>query len=284
MSDKVNGILLIDKPTDITSFGVVAKVRRKLHIKKIGHTGTLDPNATGLLILLIDKATKLLPYVDYHDKTYEFTMKLGLKTATGDIWGDVIANRNITDIDQDEIDKIAKSFIGVYEQIPPMVSAIKVDGKKLYEYAREDKIIDRKTRSVNILSLSLIKMTNDEWQGKVTCSKGTYIRTLCEDIAEKCNNIATMASLRRTSIANINVKQAYTLDDIENGNFELLDPKTILNEYKFINYDKLDDVYNGRDIYLDTKEDNVFIENNGELLALYQRQDDDRFHCVRGLW
>ena len=284
MSDKVNGILLIDKPTDITSFGVVAKVRRKLHIKKIGHTGTLDPNATGLLILLIDKATKLLPYVDYHDKTYEFTMKLGLKTATGDIWGDVIANRNITDIDQDEIDKIAKSFIGVYEQIPPMVSAIKVDGKKLYEYAREDKIIDRKTRSVNILSLSLIKMTKDEWQGKVTCSKGTYIRTLCEDIAEKCNNIATMASLRRTSIANINVKQAYTLDDIENGNFELLDPKTILNEYKFINYDKLDDVYNGRDIYLDTKEDNVFIENNGELLALYQRQDDDRFHCVRGLW
>ena len=284
MSDKVNGILLIDKPTDITSFGVVAKVRRKLHIKKIGHTGTLDPNATGLLILLIDKATKLLPYVDYHDKTYEFTMKLGLKTATGDIWGDVIANRNITDIDQDEIDKIAKSFIGVYEQIPPMVSAIKVDGKKLYEYAREDKIIDRKTRSVNILSLSLIKMTIDEWQGRVTCSKGTYIRTLCEDIAEKCNNIATMASLRRTSIANINVKQAYTLDDIENGNFELLDPKTILNEYKFINYDKLDDVYNGRDIYLDTKEDNVFIENNGELLALYQRQDDDRFHCVRGLW
>ena len=151
MSDKVNGILLIDKPTDITSFGVVAKVRRKLHIKKIGHTGTLDPNATGLLILLIDKATKLLPYVDYHDKTYEFTMKLGLKTATGDIWGDVIANRNITDIDQDEIDKIAKSFIGVYEQIPPMVSAIKVNGKKLYEYAREDKIIDRKTRSVNLL-------------------------------------------------------------------------------------------------------------------------------------
>ena len=284
MSDKVNGILLIDKPTDITSFGVVAKVRRKLHIKKIGHTGTLDPNATGLLILLIDKATKLLPYVDYHDKTYEFTMKLGLKTATGDIWGDVIANRNITDIDQDEIDKIAKSFIGVYEQIPPMVSAIKVDGKKLYEYAREDKIIDRKTRSVNILSLSLIKMTKDEWQGKVTCSKGTYIRTLCEDIAEKCNNIATMSSLRRTSIANINVEQAYTLDDIESGNFELLDPKTILDEYKFINYDKLDDVYNGRDIYLDIKEDNVFIENNGELLALYQRQDDDRFHCVRGLW
>ena len=218
------------------------------------------------------------------EKTYEFTMKLGLKTATGDIWGDVIANRNITDIDQDEIDKIAKSFIGVYEQIPPMVSAIKVDGKKLYEYAREDKIIDRKTRSVNILSLSLIKMTKDEWQGKVTCSKGTYIRTLCEDIAEKCNNIATMSSLRRTSIANINVEQAYTLDDIESGNFELLDPKTILDEYKFINYDKLDDVYNGRDIYLDTKEDNVFIENNGELLALYQRQDDDRFHCVRGLW
>ncbi len=284
MSDKVNGILLIDKPTDITSFGVVAKVRRKLQIKKIGHTGTLDPNATGLLILLIDKATKLLPYVDYHDKTYEFTMKLGLKTATGDIWGDVIANRNITDIDQDEIDKLATSFIGVYDQIPPMVSAIKVNGKKLYEYAREDKIIDRKTRSVNILSLSLIKITKDEWQGRVTCSKGTYIRTLCEDIAEKCNNIATMSSLRRTSIANINVEQAYTLDDIESGNFELLDPKTILDEYKFINYDKLEDVYNGRDIYLDIKEDNVFIESNDELLALYQRQDDDRFHCVRGLW
>lgn len=284
MSDKVNGILLIDKPTDITSFGVVAKVRRKLQIKKIGHTGTLDPNATGLLILLIDKATKLLPYVDYHDKTYEFTMKLGLKTATGDIWGDVIANINITDIDQDEIDKLATSFIGVYDQIPPMVSAIKVNGKKLYEYAREDKIIDRKTRSVNILSLSLIEITKDEWQGRVTCSKGTYIRTLCEDIAEKCNNIATMSSLRRTSIANINVEQAYTLDDIESGNFELLDPKTILDEYKFINYDKLEDVYNGRDIYLDIKEDNVFIESNDELLALYQRQDDDRFHCVRGLW
>lgn len=284
MSDKLNGILLIDKPTDITSFGVVAKVRKKLQIKKIGHTGTLDPNATGLLILLIDKATKLLPFVDYHDKTYDFTMKLGLKTTTGDIWGDVIANQDIIDIDQEEIERIALSFIGAYEQLPPMVSAIKVDGKKLYEYAREDNIIERKTRTVNIISLSLVKLTKDEWQGKVTCSKGTYIRTLCEDIAEKCNNIATMSSLRRSSIAHINVDQAYTLNDLENDNFKLLDPKAILVDYKFINYDKLDDVYNGRDIYLDTTEDNVFIENNGELLALYQRQTDNRFHCIRGLW
>ncbi len=284
MSDKLNGILLIDKPTDITSFGVVAKVRKKLQIKKIGHTGTLDPNATGLLILLIDKATKLLPFVDYHDKTYDFTMKLGLKTTTGDIWGDVIANQDIIDIDQEEIERIALSFIGAYEQLPPMVSAIKVDGKKLYEYAREDKIIERKTRTVNIISLSLVKLTKDEWQGKVTCSKGTYIRTLCEDIAEKCNNIAAMSSLRRSSIAHINVDQAYTLNDLENDNFKLLDPKAILVDYKFINYDKLDDVYNGRDIYLDTTEDNVFIENNGELLALYQRQTDNRFHCIRGLW
>jgi tRNA pseudouridine55 synthase len=284
MGDKLNGILLIDKPTDITSFGVVAKVRKKLQIKKIGHTGTLDPNATGLLILLIDKATKLLPYVDYHDKTYEFTMKLGIKTTTGDIWGDVIANKDITDIDQKEIEQIAMSFIGPYDQLPPMVSAIKVDGKKLYEYAREDKTIERKTRSVNILSLSLVKLAKDQWQGRVTCSKGTYIRTLCEDIAEKCNNIATMSSLRRTSIANISVDQAYTLTDLEKGDFKLLDPKTVLVDYKFINYDKLDDIYNGRDIYLDITEDSVFIENNDELLALYQRQDDNRFHCIRGLW
>ena len=280
----MNKILLIDKPTDITSFGVIAKVRKKLQIRKIGHTGTLDPNATGLLILLIDKATKLLPYLDYHDKTYEFTLELGIKTATGDIWGDVIAKKEIIDIDQDEINIVAQSFIGSYDQLPPMVSAIKVNGKKLYEYAREDQVIERKKRSVNILSISLEKISINKWQGKVTCSKGTYIRTLCEDIAERCGNVATMSSLRRISIASINVDNAYSLDEVENNNYQLLDPKTLLADYKFINYDKLDDIYNGRDIFLDIKEDSVFIEKEGNLLALYQKDKDNRFHCVRGLW
>lgn len=210
----MKGVLIIDKPMGVTSFDVIRDIRKEYGTKKVGHTGTLDPMATGVLPILIGDATKLSDYLMDHDKEYIAVLKLGEKRDTGDSEGNIIETSKIPNLTTQEIENTLKAFIGKISQIPPMYSAIKVNGKKLYELAREGKEIERKPRSVEIYSIELLEVEKnkeniiDKIKFKVNCSKGTYIRTLCEDIAEKLGTVGYMKELRRTRVGK------FTLEDI----------------------------------------------------------------------
>ena len=210
----MNGVLIIDKPIGVTSFDVIRDIRKEYGTKKVGHTGTLDPMATGVLPILIGDATKLSDYLMDHDKEYIAVLKLGEKRDTGDSEGNIIETSKIPNLTTQEIENTLKAFIGKISQIPPMYSAIKVNGKKLYELARKRKEIERKPRSVEIYSIELLEVEKnteniiDKIKFKVNCSKGTYIRTLCEDIAEKLGTVGYMKELRRTRVGR------FTLEDI----------------------------------------------------------------------
>ncbi len=189
----MDGIIIINKEKGITSFGVVSKLRKIYNTKKVGHCGTLDPNATGVLPVMIGNATKISKYLVEHDKEYIATIKFGIKTDSGDSEGNIILEDKFRlDRQNEELykNKIL-GLVGKQKQVPPMYSAIKVNGKKLYEYAREGKQIDRAAREIEIYSISIEKIDydNNEMIIKVSCSKGTYIRTLCESIAEEFGTI-----------------------------------------------------------------------------------------------
>lgn len=188
----------------------------------MGHTGTLDPNATGVLPLLLNDGTKLSKYLIEHDKEYEVTLKLGIKTDTADIEGNIIEEKEVENIDVEQIEETLKSFIGKQEQLPPMYSAIKINGKKLYEYARNGEKVEINARNIEIYKISLINFNNkeNEIEFKVSCSKGTYIRSLCEDIAKKLNTIGYMKELKRTIVGKFKIENAITLEELEsNSNY-----------------------------------------------------------------
>lgn len=237
----MNGIIIINKPKDYTSHDVVAKVKKILNLKKVGHTGTLDPNATGVLILLLNNGTKFAKYLINHDKEYEVVLKLGIKTDTADGEGNIIKEEQVNIKEKEEIEKVLKSFIGKQEQFPPMYSAIKVNGKKLYEYAREGKKVEVNSRKIEIYSIKLKNINNkeNEIQFKVSCSKGTYIRSLCEDIATKLETIGYMKDLKRTVVGDFNLNQAITIEELESNKEQVIKNKIITLEELFKNNSKI---------------------------------------------
>ena len=212
----MDGIIVINKPKNCTSHDVVRKVKKILN-EKVGHTGTLDPNATGVLPLLVGKGTQISKYLINHDKTYEAVLKLGVKTDTADVEGQVIETKEVepSNLKKENIEKVLKTLVGKQEQIPPMYSAIKVNGKKLYEYARSGQNIDIEPRIIEIYDLELIKIENQEITYKVHCSKGTYIRTLCEQIAEKLGTVGYMKELKRTQVGEFNIENSVTIEELE---------------------------------------------------------------------
>ena len=214
-----SGVLIIDKPEGITSHDVVAKVRKALHTKKVGHTGTLDPLATGVLVVCVEKATKLVQYLTCENKTYEVQMKLGIKSDTGDITGNVIEtddniSEKLSELNLEKIHETLNTFLGAQKQVPPMYSAIKVNGKKLYEYAREGVEIEREERDIEIHSIENVSFENDILKYTVSCSKGTYVRSLCEDIAKKLGTCGTMTALRRTVTGEFEIKDSIQIEEI----------------------------------------------------------------------
>lgn len=185
----MDGVLVINKPKGFTSHDVVNVARKTLNTRKIGHTGTLDPNATGVLPILVGTATKISKYLIEHNKTYVATIKLGEKTDTGDIEGNIIGqDENCPNFSYKEIEGVLKTFLGKQKQIPPIYSAIKINGKKAYEYARSGQVLELEARDIEIYKIELINAQEKEITFEVSCSKGTYIRTLCEDIAKKLRN------------------------------------------------------------------------------------------------
>lgn len=212
-NDFIGGALLVDKPQGVTSHDVVGRIRKLYGTRKVGHTGTLDPMATGLLVVLVGRSVKASERMTEHDKTYVAEMKLGITTDTADVTGSV-TSRCDTIPDKADVITAAKSFIGRYMQTPPMYSAIKRDGKKLYEYAREGITVDVEPREVFITSLD-IGGDGDRYTMRVTCSKGTYIRTLCEDIGKKLGCGAVMSALRRVTLGDFSVENAVTTESLE---------------------------------------------------------------------
>lgn len=211
----IHGIINVYKEKGFTSHDVVAKLRGIVGQKKIGHTGTLDPDATGVLPVCLGKATKLCDLLTDKNKTYEAVLLLGKTTDTQDITGEVLEEKSTEALTEEKVREAIEGFIGDYEQIPPMYSALKVNGKKLYELAREGKVIERKARSVKILDIQILEIDLPKVRMEVSCSKGTYIRTLCHDIGEKLGCGGCMESLIRTRVSTFRIEDAKTLDEIE---------------------------------------------------------------------
>lgn len=209
-----NGIINVYKEQGFTSHDVVAKLRGILKQKKIGHTGTLDPEAEGVLPVCLGKATKLCELMTDKDKTYEACLRLGIQTDTQDMTGKVLKEAEVS-IAEEEVREAILSFVGDYDQIPPMYSALKVNGKKLYEYAREGIEVERKPRKVTIYTIEIEKIDLPRVWFRVSCSKGTYIRTLCNDIGEKLGCFGCMETLKRTKASVFSISDSLKLSEIE---------------------------------------------------------------------
>lgn len=232
----MNGIINIYKEKGFTSFDVVAKLRGILKTRKIGHTGTLDPDAEGVLPVCIGKATKICELLTDKTKEYEAVMLLGRTTDTQDVTGETLTQQEVR-CSAKEVEKAVLSFVGDYMQVPPMYSALKVNGKKLYELAREGKTVERKPRPVHFYEIEILDIDFPLVRFRVTCSKGTYIRTLCHDIGEKLGCGAAMETLLRTKVGRFTLDDAITLaqteEAVRNGEIEqrILGIEEILAEY-----------------------------------------------------
>ncbi len=218
-----SGIINVYKEAGYTSFDVVARLRGILKIKKIGHTGTLDPDATGVLPVCVGKATKLCDMLTDKDKVYECVMLLGTETDTYDMSGKILERKSVT-VNEKEVEDAINSFVGDIMQVPPMYSALKVNGKKLYELARAGKEVERRPRPVTIFSIDILEMNLPEVSIRIHCSKGTYIRSLCHDVGQVLGCGCAMKSLIRTRVSIFDISDARTLDEIQrivnNGNLD----------------------------------------------------------------
>ena len=256
----MNGVIVVDKVKGNTSFDEIRKIRKEYNIKKVGHTGTLDPMATGVLTILVGEATKLSDYLMNHDKEYVATLSLGEKRDTGDSEGKIIETKKDPELNEKYVNETLKSFEGEISQIPPKYSAIKVNGKKLYEYARSGEKIEIKPRKVTIFEINLIEIKENNITFKVHCSKGTYIRTLCEDIAEKLGTVGYMSSLRRTRVGN------FTLEDV--GKIFSIE-ETLKNELEYELKDKeLSKFLNGVKIKANLKDGLVRVYDNDKFIGV----------------
>ncbi len=264
-------LLVVNKPEGFTSRDVINKLSKILNTKKIGHTGTLDPIATGVLVCLTGKYTKLVDLLTALDKEYVAEIKLGIKTDTGDITGNVIDTSNKVILKNDILDVI-KKFPKKYLQTVPKYSAVKIDGKKLYEYARENIDIELPKREVCIYNLELISFNEDIIKIKTKVSKGTYIRSLIEDICDMLGTVGCMKSLVRTYQGVFGIDEAYTLEDIKNNNYKSKNIHEFL-DYPYINVEEcnLKTVLNGGKIsnIYNIKDKVIMIYNNKDL-AIYE--------------
>lgn len=276
----MDGILPINKEAGMTSHDVVMRLRKLLRIKKIGHSGTLDPDAQGVLLVLIGRATKVLPFLEDTDKEYIATMKLGIQTSSDDCSGEIIKRAPIVAIDN--FAQLLESFQGAQKQLPPMFSSVRVNGKKLYEYARRNESVERVPRDIYIHEIEAL----DEKQLKfrVACSAGTYIRSLCVDIAAKSGNLGCMETLVRTRVGRFTLADCVRLEDVAAGNFTLVSLRDALAHYPQLEYEPISDIVQGKKIRLNCAADEAAILCGGEVMAIYRRESQDEFRCVRGLW
>ena len=280
----MDGILLLNKEIGYSSFQYINKAKRIINASKVGHSGTLDPFASGLLIVTVNKATKVNQFIESLSKEYIATLKLGVKTDTLDLEGKVIATKDVPILNEELIINTLNNFKGKIKQVPPMYSAIKVDGKRLYDLAREGKEIERKEREIEIYDIELLSFNNDEISFRVSCSKGTYIRTLGEQISEELNTYGHLISLTRTKVGNFKVEDAYKIDELDN--FKLIDTIEALSHFKKLklNDEMIQRVKNGHKLKFNIEEDEVLIvDKDNNIIAIYEK-DGVIYKSKRGLF
>lgn len=277
----MDGVIVVDKPKGKTSREIVDIVGKNYKTKKVGHTGTLDPLATGVLIICIGKATKIVEFITSYDKEYIATFKLGVLTDSLDIEGTIISDNKII-VSKEDVERALKESIGTYMQEVPIYSAVRINGKKLYEYAREGLEVKLPKHEVNISKLELLNIFEEDGhtmiEVKCSVSKGTYIRSLGNDIAKKLNTTAIMTDLRRTKQGNFSLEDAITLDKLENDT-KLIPIKKCLKKYKAVIVDKTleNDIRNGKllkNIY--RLKEILFVSEEDEVLALYHEYEKDK--------
>ena len=276
-------ILFVNKPKGITSFDVCYKLRKVLNTKHIGHTGTLDPNASGVMILCSDKDTKTIQFLKADTKEYIGVCKLGIKTDTLDIDGKVLEQRKCS-VNKDDLINTFKSFLGKSKQKPPKYSAIRHNGKKLYELARQNIEVEIKERDIEVFNLELIEFSDMEFSFKCKVSSGTYIRVLLEDILNKLGVIGTLSDLKRIKCGSVSLDECELLDDILDGKYKFYNSydllKNIMNTYEIKD---IKPIYDGKPIKLDIDSDIVLITNNNKAIAVYKKSGEV-YTCIRGLF
>jgi len=276
-------VLFVNKPKGITSFDVCYKLRKVLNTTKIGHTGTLDPNATGVMVVLYNNATKANQFLVTDTKEYICTVKIGIETNTLDIDGDIVKQQTCHMPDKDLLKEVLLSFLGKSKQEVPITSSIKVNGKKLYEYQRQNIAVELPIRDIEVFDIELIECHEDTFTFRSKVSSGTYIRALARDVLSKLNIIGTVSELCRSKIDKISIEQCDTLDNIIQGKYIAHELKEILlPKYECIDYPNRLDIINGKRVKFDCESDKVLVLNNNELLALYEK-DNDEYRCLRGL-
>lgn len=280
----MDGIILVNKPSGMTSHDVVNKLRRILKTKKVGHCGTLDPDATGVLVVCVNKATKVLQFLTSESKEYVATLSLGTSTDTYDASGKIIETKEFYALDNNEIVACFNNFIGSQEQKPPIYSAIKVNGKKLYEYARAGEQVEVPTRSVTVNHLEILQIENNLIKFKVECSKGTYIRSLCYDLAKALGYPGHMKDLIRTKSGNFSLENCFTLEQIENGEYTTVSLEEALNSYQQLVVDDEKIIFHGKKIKSDLNEQVVILNRQGKVLAMYGPDGNGYLKSIRGLW
>lgn len=279
--DKMDGILLINKTTGMTSHDVVMKIRKLLKTKKVGHCGTLDPDATGVLVICVNKATKAIQFLTADSKEYIATLSLGKSTDTYDASGKVLKEKEFNGIKN--LEEVLNSFVGKQKQLPPIYSAIKVNGKKLYEYARENKEVEIKHRDIEIKEIELLKVEDNEITFRVLCSKGTYVRSLCVDIANKLGYPGHMKSLMRSQSGDFKLEDCFTLEDVEQGNYRLISMDEAFTSFDKMVVDEKIVIY-GKTIKSDIDHNVAVYSEEGKLLAIYGPDGKGYLKSIRGLF
>lgn len=268
----MNGILIVNKSDGFTSRDVVNKLSKVFNTKKIGHTGTLDPIAKGVLVVVLGKYTKLCEDLTQTYKEYIATFKLGILTDTLDITGNVIDEKSCN-VSEEEIRNVISSYKCVYDQEVPIYSSVKINGRKLYEYARNGEEVTLPKREVDIESIEVLEINKDIIKIKCLVSKGTYIRSLIRDIGESLNTHATMVDLIRTKQGIFDIKDSYTIEDIENGNYKLINIEDVL-DLCVINNEYIKEATNGVKLKLDIKNEYILFKSNNEEVALYKKDGE----------
>lgn len=280
----MDGIIIVNKPAGMTSHDVVNRIRKIFKTKKVGHCGTLDPDATGVLVVAVNKATKLLQFLTADNKEYIATLSLGTATDTYDASGKITAAKEYVPISDKKILACLNSFVGEQEQIPPMHSAIKVNGKKLYEYARNNETVEIPKRVITIDYIELISIVDNLVKFKVGCSKGTYIRSLCFDIAKALDYPGHMYSLIRSKSGIFSLSDSYSLEEIENGKFEMISMEKALSAYPKLVVDDENIVYHGKKIKSKITHQVALYNNKNKVLAIYGPDGNGYLKNIRGLW
>ena len=274
----MDGIILINKEKDYTSRDVVNIIGKYLNTKKVGHSGTLDPLATGVLVIAINKGLKVINLLTNLEKEYIVDVKFGIETDTLDITGNILNEDNNYSVTKEQLINVLNKFKITYQQEVPKYSAIKVNGKRLYEYARNNEEVTLPKKEVTIKEIELLEFNNNSFKFRTLVSKGTYIRSLIRDIGKELNILMTMSNLKRTKQGMFNIIDCNTLDDIKNNKFKVLSLKDVLSNYKTI--EVTDELYNkiknGTILENNYDEDIIIFIKGKDVIAIYKRYDKDK--------